>query len=97
MHRKLIPSGTGWALYMPKDVLKLFHCHFHFYINLEITNYVVANIYAKTVSYAILSQLLSSFNNKNSGLTAFCYQNVNIEKMKKQKRLQNVKTKRDKC
>ena len=23
MHRKLIPSGTGWALYMPKDVLKL--------------------------------------------------------------------------
>lgn len=23
MRRKLIPSGTGWALYMPKDVLKL--------------------------------------------------------------------------
>lgn len=23
MLKKLIPSGTGWALYMPKDVLKL--------------------------------------------------------------------------
>lgn len=23
MQRKLVPSGTGWELYMPKDVLKL--------------------------------------------------------------------------
>ena len=23
MQRKLIPSGNGWALYMPKDLLKL--------------------------------------------------------------------------
>ena len=82
---------------MVQEIKRISELIVNFYINLEITNYVVANIYAKTVSYAILSQLLSSFNNKNSGLTAFCYQNVNIEKMKKQKRVQNVKTKRDKC
>lgn len=51
-----------------------------------------ANIYAKYVSNVKLSHLLFSFNNRDKGLTAFCYQCDDVEKKKTQKNVDNVKT-----
>ena len=43
----------------------------------------VANINAKNVSRDKLSYLLFSFNNNNFALTAFCYQCIDVKKIKK--------------
>ena len=54
MQRKLVPSGTGWELYMPKDVLK------HIGINPKETK-VLFRMDKNVLKIAYISVLLPAF------------------------------------